>query len=71
MKNPFIINVITDMANISSLLNSFFKNEQKTTMWLNIKNHLLGDVEPIKMIFSGRTEKLQDFIEKAIEENEL
>lgn len=68
---PFIITVIQDMANISALVNKFFKDEKKTTQWLNTKNPLLGDVEPIEMIFAGRTEKLRDFITNQLNENNL
>ena len=59
---PFIITVIQDLSNVSQLVNTFFKDEKKTTLWMNTSNPLLGDQEPIEMIFAGRTEKLIDFI---------
>lgn len=66
---PFIITVIQDMSNVSRLVNTFFKDEKKTTQWLNTKNPLLGEQEPIEMIFKGRTDKLLKFIQNQIEGN--
>lgn len=66
---PFIITVIQDLANISTLVNTFFQDEKKTTQWLNTSNPLLGNQEPVEMIFSGRTEKLRTFIENSLTEN--
>lgn len=68
---PFIITVIQDLSNISRLVNTHFKDKKKTTLWLNTANHLLGNQEPIEMIFSGRTEKLTKFIKIQLEENNL
>ncbi len=69
MKNPFIVQTILDLANISHSVNKFFKDEEKTTIWLNTENPHLGGKEPIEMIFSGQSEKLKDFIESALSEN--
>lgn len=66
---PFIITVIQDLANISSLVNTFFKDNEKTTVWLNTENPLLGNQEPVEMIFKGRTSKLRKFIESQLEGN--
>lgn len=74
MKNqnePFIITVIQDLSNISRLVNTFFQDEKKTTLWMNTENPLLGNQEPVNMIFSGRTEKLRIFIENSLEGNTL
>ncbi len=59
---PFIITMITDLAKVSSLVNSIFEDEAKTTKWLNTSNSSLGNQEPIEMIFAGQTEKLIKFI---------
>ena len=66
---PFIITVIQDVAHVSSLVNTFFRDDKKTTQWLNTSNPLLGGQEPIEMIFKGRTEKLVDFINNQLEGN--
>lgn len=65
---PFIITVIQDLANITSLVNTHFKDEHKTQVWLNSENPLLGNQEPIEMIFKGRTAKLLKFIKNQLEE---
>lgn len=64
---PFIITVIQDLANISSLVNTYFNDKEKTTKWLNTSNPLLGDQEPLEMIFKGNTEKLRKFIVSQME----
>lgn len=61
---PFIITVIQDLANITSLVNRHFNDEQKTQQWLNTENPQLKNQEPIEMIFKGQTEKLKNYIEK-------
>ncbi len=68
---PFIITIIQDLASVSSLVNSFFNNDKKTTQWLNTKNPLLGEKEPIEMIFEGKTEKLIGFINSRLEGNTI
>ncbi len=67
MDTPFIITVIQDVSNITALVNTYFKDEAKTTQWLNTSNPLIGNVEPIQMIFQGRTEKLKKFIINQLE----
>lgn len=64
MKNdkPFIITVIQDLANVSALVNTHFKDKKKTSQWMNSENPLLGGKEPVEMIFKGRTKKLINFI---------
>jgi len=63
---PFIITVITDLSNVSQLVNTFFNDEKKTTVWMNTPNPLLGNQEPVEMIFAGRTEKLVNFIDSQL-----
>lgn len=66
---PFIITVIQDLSNISHLVNTHFKDNEKTTLWMNTENPLLGNQEPVEMIFKGRTAKLRKFIESQLEGN--
>ena len=61
---------IMDLIEVSNMVNEFFKNEEKTTIWLNTINPLLGNQIPIDMILAGRTEKLKNFIETQLNENE-
>ncbi len=69
MLSCFVVDVIQDLANISSLVNSFFNDEEKTTLWMNTRNHLLGDQIPYEMIFNRRTAKLRDFIQSQLSQN--
>lgn len=59
---PFIITVIQDVANITSLVNSQFKDEAKAQVWLNSDNILTEHKSPIEYIFEGRTEELKAII---------
>lgn len=67
----FIVDVIQDLSNISALVNSFFNDEEKTTLWLNTPNPLLGGQFPTDMIFQGHTENLRGFIESQLAKNNL
>jgi hypothetical protein len=69
MKNdvPFIIQIIQDLANVTQLVDNHFKDEQKTQTWLNSDNPLLGGLQPVDMIFQGRTEKLITHIKDQLE----
>lgn len=69
MNGCFVVDVIQDLANISALVNSFFKDEAKTTIWLNTPNPLLGGQVPNDMIFQRRTDKLRCFIENQLAGN--
>lgn len=64
---PFIITVIQDLSNVSALANTYFKDEKKTSQWMNTENPLLGGQEPVEMIFKGRTEKLLKFIKNQLD----
>ena len=53
-------------------LSSFFKMDLgKVETWLLTKNPLLGDVEPVAMIFNGRGDKLLKFIETQLADGEV
>lgn len=41
----------------------------KTNLWFEVKNPLLGESSPNDMILRGRIEKLEKFIDGLIEEN--
>jgi len=48
---------------------SFFKNEEKTLLWFQVSNPMLGNISPRDMIRAGRFKKLLKFIETALAEN--
>lgn len=65
---PFVIQVITDLANVTNQVNSHFNDEKKTTQWLNSVNSLLKNKTPTELIFEGRIEELKIFIENQFNE---
>jgi uncharacterized protein (DUF2384 family) len=60
---------VTEWATAINLVASFFKSEEKTILWFQIPNPLLGDVAPRDMIRTGRFKKLLKFIQTALAEN--
>lgn len=53
-------------------VHSFFKgNEDKFCAWLISRNPQFGGLSPFEMIQRGREKRLCNFIENAMEENEL
>lgn len=60
---PFIITMIQDLANVSHLVNKYFKDESVTTQWMNTDNPGLNNKSPSDMIFAGNTAELIKFIE--------
>ena len=67
MKKPYIVQVMQDIQDITSLANEFFKDEKSTTIWLNTENPSLGFKEPIEMIYKGDAETLKTFMLRAFE----
>ena len=58
-----------EWALIINLVYSYFKNEDKTLLWLSTPNPLLGYIPPKDMIIFGRSKKLLRFIYNAFEDN--
>lgn len=57
------------ISQVFYLINTFFKNRQKSAEWMLIANPLLGGITPLQMIAVGRTDKLLDFISCSLEGN--
>jgi hypothetical protein len=53
-----------------NLVGHFFKDQDKTILWFQVPNPLLGNIAPRDMIRIGRFEKLLKFIQTALSENE-
>jgi len=53
-----------------NLVGLFFKDRDKTVLWFQVPNPLLGNIAPRDMIRIGRFEKLLKFIQTALSENE-
>ena len=44
-------------------------DDQKTTLWFITSNPHFGDIQPLKLIKMGRSEKVNKFVDAAIENN--
>ncbi|MGH7279896.1 MAG: hypothetical protein ACRELY_00095 [Polyangiaceae bacterium] len=60
---------IVEWAIALNLVGSFFKDEQRTLLWFQVPNPLLGGVAPRDMIRVGRFKKLLKFIQTALSDN--
>jgi hypothetical protein len=65
-----LLELFTQWALALNLVGSFFKDPEKTEMWFQIPNPLLGNLSPSEMIRIGRFKKLYRFIQTALEENQ-
>jgi hypothetical protein len=52
-------------------VNGFFKDEEKTKLWMETNNPLLGEISPIQMMQLGRYQKLMQFIDSSLEGNRV
>jgi len=53
-----------------SLVNKFFKDPEKTYLWFLSPNPQLGNISPIDIIKNGQSDKLLQFIQTSLSENE-
>lgn len=60
---------LIEWATAINLVADFFKDIDKTILWFNTPNPLLGEVTPRNMIRVGRSKKLIKFIRNALSEN--
>jgi hypothetical protein len=58
-----------EWATAINLVGAFFNDEQKTMLWFQMPNPLLGNMSPRDMIRVGRFGKLLKFIQTALDEN--
>jgi len=52
-----------------NLVTQFFEDPEKTILWFNMPNTLLGGMSPKDMIRVGRFKKLLKFIQSSLDEN--
>ena len=62
-------NWLLEWATAINLVAGYFKDLEKTALWFQIPNPLLGNISPRDMIRVGRFRKLLKFIQTALEEN--
>ncbi len=60
---------LVEWATAINLVGSFFKDREKTLLWFQVPNPLLGGLSPRDMIRVGRFKKLLRFIQTALDEN--
>ncbi len=66
---PLLLTHIKEWAVAINLVAGFFNDVEKTALWFQIRNPLLGGVSPRGMIRMGRFNKLSKFIQTALDEN--
>lgn len=60
---------MVEWATAINLVATYFNNLDRTMLWFQVSNPLLGDMSPRDMIRVGRFKKLQKFIQTALAEN--
>ena len=53
------------------MVNAFFNDEAKATLWMETQNPLLGNISPKAMLRLGRFAKLQTFIYTQLADNKV
>lgn len=61
---------ILEWTAIFNLVNQYFKDQKKTSIWFWTENPLLGGVTPRSMIEMGRYEKLKAFVLERLDERQ-
>ena len=65
-----VLEYLTEIAVICSLVAQFFQGDaNKTRLWFQTKNPLLGNISPRDMVRYGRHEKLRRVVMDALTEN--
>jgi len=66
---PILRERLVEWATAINLVGTYFNNQEKTLLWFQIPNPLLGGMSPRDMIRIGRFKKLLNFIQTALDEN--
>lgn len=56
-------------AEAQRLVRAFFNDAEKTKLWFDTPNPLLGHVRPNDLVRMGRADKVLQFVERALGEN--
>jgi hypothetical protein len=59
---------LENIANICNLVFQFFQDEVKTKLWLRTPNPMLGNLSPRTMLRLGRSTRLLQFVNQAMED---
>ena len=60
---------LVEWATAINLVEGYFNKTEKTMLWFQVPNPLLGGIAPRDMIRVGRFKKLLKFIQTALDEN--
>ena len=60
---------LIEWATAINLVADYFNDAEKTVLWFQVSNPLLGNMTPRDMIRLGRFKKLLKFIQTALDEN--
>ncbi len=60
---------LMEWATAINLVGSYFDDQEKTMLWFQVPNPLLGGHSPRDMIRVGRFKKLLHFVQTALDEN--
>ena len=61
---------LVEWATALNLVAEYFNDAEKTVLWFQVSNPLLGNMTPRDMIRLGRFKKLLKFIQTALDENQ-
>jgi len=60
---------LVEWATVINLVGAYFNDHDKTMLWFQVSNPLLGGMSPRDMIRVGRFKKLLKFVQTALNEN--
>lgn len=69
MKEDRKIELTPEVVDAILGVHSFFNDKEKVSLWFRTKNLNLGGCSPIQLIRYGRTKKLVEFINDALDSN--
>ena len=58
-----------EWATTINLVNTYFQDSEKTMIWFNTPNALLGEFTPKDLIRMGKSKRLLKFVRNALDEN--
>lgn len=62
-----LVKLIEELISIFSVVSNQFDNDkEKTILWFKAVNPLLGGVSPLQMIILGKSKRLMEFIDAAV-----
>lgn len=63
------VELTNELIDIICKVNCFFENYDKTLLWMKSKNNNFGGCSPLDLINRGRSHKVVEFINDALDSN--